>query len=288
MGVRTPEGTAILDTTSIPATRALLPPRARGSVRVAARLRGDVTALADLHIAGSLKALFPQQRGQGLQAVLLNTAGGITGGDRFETGIDAAEGTRLTVTTQAAERIYRAQPGEIGHVTTHLTAAPGARLTWLPQETILYDGAALDRRLSIDAAPGARVIACETLVFGRRAMGETVRRLHLRDRIDLRVGGQLQFADRLRLDGDAEAQLQGHAVTGGGQAVASIVAFAPDIAARLEALRALLPDTGGVSALSGDLLVLRLVAEDAYALRVPLIPILRALTAQDLPRTWTI
>ncbi|WP_245584746.1 urease accessory protein UreD, partial [Salipiger mucosus] len=182
------------------------PQRARGTGRVTARERAGRSVIGALSMSGSGKLLFPRSRGP-LEAVWLNSAGGITGGDDFAVEAGAERGAHLAMTTQAAERVYRASPGAPGRVRTRLEIAEGARLDWLPQETILYDGASLDRTLSIDMAPGARLLACEVLVFGRAAMGETVRQLHLRDRIDLRIGGRLAWADRLRLDGDAAAQL---------------------------------------------------------------------------------
>ena len=285
----THEGRIILDTPAINTPRHTdAPPRARGRVRVAVQRRAEQTALAELHMSGSLKALFPQRRGDGVQAVLLNTAGGITGGDSFDVAIEARGGSDLSVTTQAAERIYRAPAGPCGTVRTQLQAGQAARLTWLPQETILFDGAALDRTLTIDAAPDATVLACETLIFGRGAMGETVRDLRLRDRVDLRIGGDLVFADRLRLSGDAQAQLDRAGVAAGARAVASVIYAAPDAALRLDDLRGLLPATCGASALRDNLVFLRLVAPDGYDLRQVLVPTLVSLSAADLPRPWMI
>ncbi|TNF59797.1 MAG: hypothetical protein EP307_09645, partial [Rhodobacteraceae bacterium] len=125
-------------------------PRAAGEVRLSSKRLGARSVIDGLRQAGSLKALFPRTGEDALTGVLLNTAGGITGGDRFDAGLQAGAGTALTVTTQAAERAYRAQPGTTGRVTNRLAAGPGARLDWLPQETILFDGAALTRRTGIE------------------------------------------------------------------------------------------------------------------------------------------
>ncbi|MEC3861008.1 urease accessory protein UreD [Mesobacterium sp. TK19101] len=239
-------------------------------------------------MSGSLKLLFPRTSGGALQAVLLNTAGGITGGDRFEIAAEAEAGAHLTVTTQAAERIYRAQPGAPGHVRSTLRVASRAQLHWLPQETILFDGAALDRSLRIEAAGDARVLACETLAFGRLAMGERVNKVFLRDRLDLVVDGQLAFADRLRLDGDADGQLQRLAVAQGAMAMASVLLSAPDAARHVPAIRDMLPETGGASAITNDLVFVRLLAHDTLSLRGVLVPLLVALSATDLPRPWMI
>lgn len=263
------------------------PQRARGRAMVSAQLREARSVIRDLAMSGSAKLLFPRGQGPLLDAVFLNSAGGITGGDAFALEGRAHIGAGLRLTTQAAERIYRSvgdsPPGEV-HTT--LEAAPGSTLHWLPQETILYDGAALSRRLRIDMAGDARVLACETLIFGRKAMGESVDALRLADRIDLYRDDALVFADRLRLDGDALAALNRSAVAGGGLAVASVLVAGPQAAALLKPLRALLGTGAGASALDDDLIFLRLVAEDGFAMRRTLVPVLQTVTGGDLPRPW--
>ncbi|WGW03546.1 urease accessory protein UreD [Tropicibacter oceani] len=282
-----PEDPAIpYDQTSRAAPAASLPQRARGQAHLSVRTRAGASVLGDLHMSGSSKLLFPRARGAELDAVYLNSAGGVTGGDRFALSATVDEGAALRMTTQAAERIYRAAPGAPGHVSTRLTAHPGAQITWLPQETIIYDGASLDRRLTIDLAQDARLLACEVLVFGRRAMGEAVHELFLRDRIDLHIGGALAFADRLRLDGDAAAVLNRAAVADGAIAVASVLCAAPGIGGRLDHLRELLPPQAGGSALTEDLVFLRLLAPDSFELRKTLVPLLHELAQDDLPRPW--
>ncbi len=262
------------------------PQRARGRAHLVAKCRDGRSVIGDLAMSGSSKLLFPQTRGAMLDAVYLNSSGGVTGGDDFTMSAEALPGASLRLTTQAAERIYRAAPGAPGRVHAALRAGEGASLTWLPQETILFDGAALDRTLTVDLAKGARLLASEVLIFGREAMGETVQDLHLRDRIDLRVSGKLVFADRLRLDGDTAATLAKQTVAGGAIALASVLCAAPGIAEWLDALRAGLPATAGASALNDDLVFLRLLARDGFELRRCLVPLLTDLAGADLPRPW--
>lgn len=276
----------------------VLPQRARGAAQVSARLRrsaglsdaGDAirpSVIGDLSMSGAAKLLFPRSRGP-LQAVYLNASGGITGGDDFALNAEAEENAHLVLTTQAAERIYRAMPGEPGRVRTRLTLRDGARLDWLPQETILFEGSALDRSLSIDMPANARLLACETLVFGRPAMGEKVHDLRLVDRIDLRIDGRLAYADRLRLMGDADATLARSGVASGAGAMATVIHAAPGAAASVEALRKMLPETAGVSALTDDLVALRILSVDAFVLRGHLGAVLRFLSGAALPRPWMI
>ncbi|MHA7875472.1 urease accessory protein UreD [Roseivivax sp.] len=260
--------------------------RARGRARITARLRGGASRIAALRQEGSLRLLFPHGAGGALSATWLNTAGGITGGDAFTLEAGAEPGAHLTLTSQAAERIYRAQGPAPGRVETRLTLAPGARLDWLPQETILFDGAALDRRLSVEMAEDARFLGVETLIFGRAAMGEEVRRLALRDRIDIRRGGALIHADRLALNGDAAAALAQPGVADGARAMATLVIAAPGAEGQLPALRARLPVTAGISSPLPGLVVARVLAPDGFELRHTLLPLLRDACAADLPRPW--
>lgn len=259
---------------------------------MAARRREGDTALAKLYQAGSAKALFPRNHqdmaGGALTAVLLNTAGGITGGDRFAWAARADGGAHLTLSTQTAERAYRALPGETGQVTTRLTAAAGATLHWLPQETILYDRAALIRRLDVDLAPDATLLAVEPIVFGRHAMGETLGALRFADHWRVRRGGQLVYADSLRLDGDAAATLARPGTLDGAGAMASLLLVSPDAERLLDRLRELLPASAGASCPRAGLLTARILAPSGFDLRRHLIPMLELLRGGPLPQVWKI
>ena len=168
----------------VPAAPLAAQPRAQGEAGAVMGPKG----LIGLRQQGSAKCFLPRTHAEAT-AVFLNTAGGLTGGDRFAYAAEARAGARLTATTQAAERVYRAQPGETARVSGRVTLGAGARLDWLPQETILFDGGALDRRLEVDMAEDARLLAVEPLVLGRAAMGETVHEARFRDAWRLRRGG---------------------------------------------------------------------------------------------------
>lgn len=236
--------------------------------------------------SGSFKALFPHGRGAALQAVFLNTGGGVTGGDRFRLAARAEAGARMTLTSQAAERIYRAQPGETGHASTHLTVDDGARIDWLPQETIVFDGASLDRRIEADVTGQGSLLLVEPMVFGRAAMREVVRDGRVTDRWRIRQDGDLVFADTLRLSGDIDAILRDAAVADGAGAIASLLFVAPLAEDRRDALRDLLGDAGACSAIRPGILFARILADDGFALRRTLIPAIRLLAGGDIPRPW--
>lgn len=242
--------------------------------------------LEGLHQSGSLKLLFPRCAPGTRQAVLVNTAGGITGGDRFSVTARAAPGAHLCLTTQACERAYRAASQDRGQLDTRLEVGDGARLDWLPQETILFDGSALKRSLRADLSGSARLLLVEPLLFGRTEMGERLTDLRFSDRIEIRRAGRPVYLDALNLDGDADAHLGRAFTAGGARAMAGLVFAAPEAEALLPRVRALLPETGGASLLAPDLMCLRLLAADGFALRRVLMPVLTLLTGAALPRPW--
>lgn len=260
--------------------------RARGLARVVARLRDGQSVLSEVRHEGALRLLFPRHRGGALDAVLLNTAGGLTGGDLLRVHATAEVAAALTLATQAAERAYRARPGERAAVSVALRLADNARIDWLPQETILYDGAALDRRLRVDLPESAVALIVEPLILGRMAMGEVVQAASLTDRWEIRRDGSLIFADALRLTGGLAALMDRAGVGGGARAMATILYLGRDAAGRRASLAAALGDAGGASLVEDGVLFARLLAPDGFALRARLIPAIATLRAGPLPKVW--
>jgi urease accessory protein len=233
-----------------------------------------------------MKLVFPQSPTPDAETILVNTAGGITGGDDFTLDAAVTRGATLTITTQAAERAYRAQHGEIGHVTTRLSVGDNAYLKWLPQELILFERCALRRHLKIDLTAQARLLMVEPVVFGRAAMPETLRDVMFQDRIKITRDGQPIYIDGMDLIGDATKHLARAAIANGAGAMASVVMVGPDVASYLNPIRDLLPDTAGASLLSETTLAIRQLARDSYELRRSLIPILEHLSHNTLPTSW--
>jgi urease accessory protein len=238
-----------------------------------------------LRQSGALKLLFPR-RADDVHAILINTAGGITGGDRFDISGKAGADTRLTISTQAAERVYRAQPHQTGRVHTNLRVQSGARLNWVPQETILFDGCALHRSLSVDLDEGAEFLMVEPVIFGRRAMGEELRDVRFDDRVSIRRAGDEIYRDGVHIWGDAAAQMDRPAIGGGARAMASLVLARPGAETQLPTVRDIIGTSGGASMLATDLLVVRLLAADGFELRRRLLPLLDHLTENALPNSW--
>lgn len=261
-------------------------PRAVGELRLSVVQVDGASRIANLRQQGSLKMLFPQARGPALDAVFLNTAGGLTGGDRMRLLAEAGPASHLVLSSQAAERGYRARGDTIARVRVNLSVGAGGRVDWLPQETILYDGAALDRRLTVDLAPDARALIVEPVIMGRVAMGERVHDLRLTDRWEIRRGARLVFADALRLTGDAMTEMARPGIAGGAGAWATVLFASPDAAAHLADIRALLPATAGASLVRDGILFVRILAPDGYILRQSLIPVIERLTTLPLPKVW--
>jgi urease accessory protein len=264
------------------------PQRARGAVALSAKVVGDRSRLGELRQEGSLKALFPRSRGEALDAVLLNTAGGLTGGDRMRVEARAGEGARLVLSTQAAERAYRATGDTPARSETRLVAEAGGRVDWLPQETILFDGARLERRLSVELKGDAVALLVEPLLFGRLARGEEVRRGLFADRWEVRRDGRLLFADRLRIGGDMAAALDRMAVADGARAMASVLLAGSGAESHLVAVRGMLPRAGGASVIEDGLLLVRMLAADGFTLRQALVPVIQRLAGGPLPRVWSL
>ena len=257
--------------------------RASGHVVLAVAVEGGTTRRRRVHEDGSLRVRFPNASGATLEAVLVNTAGGMAGGDRFDVSLTVGEGASLVAGTAAAEKIYRSN-GPDTDVTLRLAVADVARLAWLPQETILFDQARLTRRIDVDLAERASLVMAEALVFGRSAMGEAVEQGLVADRWRLRRGGRLVFAENTRLDGTIADKMRQLAVAGGGIAVATVL-IAPGDDTLVQSVRALeFAGEVGISAWNG-IAVVRLCAANGAALRRDLTAVLAAL-GQPVPRLW--
>ena len=266
--------------------------RVDGAARVAFKRGADgVSRLADLRQRGAAKIRLPKTFDGVPEAVALNTAGGLTGGDRLDFEIALAAGAEALASTQAAERIYRALPDAApAEARLRLSLAEGARLDWLAQETILFEGGRLARRFEIDMAPDARLLMVEPLVFGREAMGETVETGLYRDQWRLRRGGALVYADGLRIETPIAARLARKAALDGRRAAASLLYAGPDAEDRLERMRAILEAAPGeieaaASAWDG-LLSARLTAPSGGPLMRALAAVLEQFRGAPVPRGW--
>ena len=260
--------------------------RAIGRIAFAVQAKAGVTRRTRVREEGSLRVRFPGPASAELEAVIVNTAGGVAGGDRFALDVTVEPGARLVVTTAAAEKVYRTLEPD-ATIDVRLAVGATSSLAWLPRETILFNRARLRRTINIDLAEDARLLLAEAIVFGRSGMGEAVDDAGVFDRWHLHRGGRLIHAEAMRLDGAVAAKLAQLAVANGGVAVATVLIVPADeaVAAGIRALDDHFLGEVGVSAWNG-FAVVRLCAADGAALRHDLVAVLTAVHDRSLPRLW--
>ena len=257
---------------------------------------GGTSRLSDLYQRAPCRMLFPDvEDGEPLQAVLLTTTGGLTGGDRTQVEFNVGANARATLATQAAEKLYRALPGAAPvQCSLALRAGADSWAEWLAQETILFNGAQLRRSFCADLAPGARMLAVESIVFGRQAMGEELHVGLLHDSWRIRRAGRLIWADALRLDGDIAALRRAPFGHGDARACATLLYAGPDSGEFLDPVRTVLGDAAedcGATLLDG-LLIVRLLDSDPPRLRARTLSIAGLIRhsaagiSRTLPRVW--
>jgi urease accessory protein len=265
-------------------------PRADGGVRVSFRRTGGVDRLADCLERDGYKIRFPKvhfPKTGALEGVIVNTGGGVAGGDRVRHGIALGEGARVTISTPSAERIYRSL-GAPSQIEVSMRLEAGASLAWLPQETILYNRASLSRRFDIDMAADASLLMAEITVFGRKEMGETLGDALYLDRWRVRRAGLLAFAENIRFEGDLHASLQKAATGNGARICATVLFVAPAAEDRLEAVRAAISGAESRIAASAwnGLLCIRCLGTELEAVRCDLVRAIQVLRPEPMPRVW--
>jgi urease accessory protein len=263
--------------------------RAEGEVRIAFRARGSQTHFAELYQSGCAKARFPRIPGGNCEAVLINTAGGLTDGDILRNQITFENGASALITTQACERIYRSRAAP-AKINSSLTVEDRAHAFWLPQETIFFNSGRLERKMNIRLTGTARFTGCESVILGRPAMGETVEMGSIRDFWTIEKDGKPIFIDRFAIEGALNARFGSAAIGNGATAWATVIHAAPEAAIMRDKARELIDRfqiAGGATDL-GDLMVARLVGADGFHLRKVLASLLELLCgAGYLPRNWT-
>ncbi|WP_188128750.1 urease accessory protein UreD [Rhizobium sp. NFACC06-2] len=261
--------------------------RARGRGRIVTKAVEGRSRLEELFQEGCAKIRLPDTFSNEAEAILINSSGGLTGGDELEWQAVAGAGTSLVVTTQACEKVYKASSGT-ATVTARVSAGPGARLHWLPQETILFDRASLTRRLEADLDQSSEFIAVEAVLLGRQAMGEAMAHGLFRDRWRIRHGGKLVHAEELLLEGEVAALTAKPAVLAGQVAFATLLYIGPLAEALLPKIRAIAGESGGASEWQGKLVV-RVSAADGFSLRKLLFPIISLLrNGAPVPKVWNL
>ena len=282
---------------------------AGGVAEVSFRRRGNQTVLAHLFQQAPLRVLFPRSEEPAAPlAALVCTSGGLVGGDALGVRIRVERDASAVVMTQAAERIYRSTGGTC-RVHTTLAVQEGARLDYLPHETIVFQAARLHRTTVIELVLGCQVLACGMLVFGRTASGESFNRGSIRDAWEIRRDGRLLWADALLIDGlgdelgdvDLKKRIAPAACLGGAVAVATAIFAGEDAATQLALARALLEEhtcdddtvRSGATVVAG-LIIVRWLGADAHRLRAAFGAFLADFRHRvggrgpTLPRLWSV
>lgn len=281
--------------------------RAAGTATIGFKLRGAVTAIDDLYQQGSAKVRLARAEPDRLsEAVLINTSGGLTDRDQFTANLIWGKGSTAIVTTQAAERIYKARTGtdytsdtDHASIATNLTIGADATAFWLPQETIMFDRAAYTRKTLIDMAANATLVAIESTLFGRGAMGETIESGSIKEVWQIRIDGKLIFADAFALSGAIDQRLDKPVVTNGARAISTLIYIGPDLNDTRDQINGLIEEQNGTGRAGtvGDIVVTRLFAKTGHALREMSMPIVESLMKKTahmpsakslLPRVWSL
>src|SRR5262245_43215342 len=269
--------------------------RARGLCRIVVGGAEEGNEIIDVFQRSPLRMIFPQINGARVkEAVLINTAGGIAGGDRLECSVTAVAGASIAFTSQTAERVYRALD-EPARVLTKLKVNDGARLAWFPQETIIFNWARLQRETEIEISTGAELLALEWLVFGRAAHGEQILGGQLSDRWHVKKDGRLIWADTFHVGEEVFPHLNRRALLGNCKAIATLIYFGPELDKRLELLRDISSSLDCLCAATSvnGLIIVRLAADTSSNLKLALRALLNHIGPEfgpgpfRVPKMWS-
>ena len=269
--------------------------RAEGSCRIVLSGSESGTRVIDVFQRSPIRVMFPRIGGAAVnEAVLINTAGGIAGGDRLECGVTALADASIAVTSQAAEKVYRAL-NEPARITTKLKAREAAKLAWLPQETIVFNRARLRRETEIELFSGAELVALEWLVLGRAAHGEEMVGGHITDSWRVKKDGRLIWADSFRATDEMFPHLHRKALLSNCKAVGTLIYFGPDLDTRLEFVRDIVRSLECHCAATsvGGLIIVRFAAKVSSDLRLALRSFLQQFSRQlgpgpfRVPKMWS-
>ena len=269
--------------------------RAAGGGRVVLNGSDNGTRIVDVFQQSPIRIMFPTSGGSAVEeAVLINIAGGIAGGDRLECGVTALANASIAVTSQAAEKVYRAL-SEPARISTKLKACGAAKLAWLPQETIVFNLARVRRETEIDLSSGSELLALEWLVLGRAAHGEEMVGGHITDSWRVKKDGRLIWADSFRATDKIFHHLRRKALLSNYKSIATLIYFGPRLDRRLEFLRDIAPSLKCYCTATsvGGLIIVRLAAKTASDLKLALRSFLQQFSRElgpgpfRVPKMWS-
>lgn len=265
--------------------------RVKGNAAVSFKFANGKTRLDKLYQHGSAKIRFPKTYQKFAEAVLINTAGGLTGGDSLDWSLKLEAETNTVFTTQACEKSYKSSEST-AQVSTQIIVGENATCHWLPQETILYDCSSLARTLDIQLASSSRLIAFESVMLGREAMGENIDQCFFKDKWRIKRDDKLIFADDVKLEGNAKEIEKSQTLMAGQKAFSTLVYSGPEDDEQLQLiankLRKIMQGKYMASSAFNGKIVARFLSCDTYKMRAELIPVLKELSGNELPRVWRI
>jgi urease accessory protein len=269
--------------------------RADGCGRLVLSGSENGTRIEDVFERSPTRIMFPRIGSRPVEeAVIINTGGGVAGGDRLECSVTALPGASIAVTSQAAEKVYRALY-EPARVATRLNAQESAKLAWLPQETIVFNWARLHRTTEIELFSGAELLALEWLVLGRAAHGEVVVGGNITDSWRVKKDDRLIWADSFRITDEIFPHLKTRALLSNCIAIATLVYFGLELEKRLDFLREIIPSLGCncAATLVSGLIVARFAAKASSDLKLALRSFLQQLGPElgsgpfRVPKMWS-
>ncbi len=263
--------------------------RSHGAARLAFANRNNRNSIVERYASAPVRILTPSIQGGIPEAVLANTSGGIAGGDTSHVDILVAQNAQALVTGQAAEKIYRSidMPASIRTV---IKIEDGSTLEYLPQESILFDGAKLNRAVNISLGARSCLLLSEMFVLGRWAMNEDFTRGIFLDRWSIDVAGQPIWREGLRVEGGLSS-LSSSLGFANARALATIFYAGANAAEVLGLARDVIGPMGGATIVRG-MLVVRMLGNEAGMLKQQLSEIISIIRAAalgrpaEVPRVW--
>tara|TARA_B110000037_G_scaffold81695_1_gene97314 strand:+ start:588 stop:1397 length:810 start_codon:yes stop_codon:yes gene_type:complete len=258
--------------------------RAHGDIDV--RIKNN--QISKFFQSGSAKVFYPKCHDKIKELVLVNTAGGLTSGDKFSYKIDINNQSSVFVTTQTAERAYKGLENS-SKIKVELSIDRFSNLYWIPQELILFNNCNLQRNINVNVNGSSNFLLAETTIFGRTAMGEYLEEGTFIDNWRIYENTKLLHAEALSLNGNIKEQLSKIASTNGGVAICNIFVCGKKFLHNENELKKYIINTDTVllsHSAWNDKLLIRMVAQNAYDLKKIQKKILLCLSNNSLPKVW--